>query len=296
MDRQIKAYIYAITAILLWSTVASAFKLTLRHTDYMHMLLGASAVSLVFLFGILIVQKKLYLLRTYSKKYYIVSAFLGFLNPFLYYIILFKAYSILTAQEALALNYTWPVMLVILSVPLLKQKVTLKSIFSLIISFTGVFVIATGGNIFGFRFTNPIGVVLALSSAVVWALFWIYNTRDTRDEVVRLFLNFLFGFVFILAVVLLFSTVIIPDTGGLIGVSYIGLFEMGITFVLWLKALRLSVTTARVSNFVYISPFFSLVFIHFFVGETITFSTVFGLVFITVGILAQHYKSGYRLE
>ena len=32
----------------------------------------------------------------------------GFLNPFLYYIILFKAYSLLPAQEALSLNYTWP--------------------------------------------------------------------------------------------------------------------------------------------------------------------------------------------
>ena len=140
MDKQIKAYIHAITAVLLWSTVASAFKLTLRHVDFLQMLCGASAVSLVFLFCVLLTRKKLYLLLTYSKKDYLSSAVLGFLNLFLYYVILFKAYSVLTAQEALTLNYTWPIMLVILSVPLLKQPVTVKSILALLISFTGVFV------------------------------------------------------------------------------------------------------------------------------------------------------------
>ena len=296
MDKQIKAYIHAITAVLLWSTVASAFKLTLRHVDFLQMLCGASAVSLVFLFCVLLTRKKLYLLLTYSKKDYLSSAVLGFLNLFLYYVILFKAYSVLTAQEALTLNYTWPIMLVILSVPLLKQPVTVKSILALLISFTGVFVIATGGNISEFRFTNPFGVALALSSAVVWALFWIYNVRDTRDEVAKLFLNFFSGFVFILVSTLLFSRVIMPDKGGFIGVMYVGLCEMGITFVLWLKALKLSRTTAQVSNFVYASPFLSLVFIHFIVGEEIVFSTVIGLVFIIAGILIQHINPNIRLE
>lgn len=291
MERQTKAYVLAITAVLLWSTAASAFKLTLRHVDFLEMLLGASFVSLAFLFGTVLVQKKLYLLRTYSGKNYLTSALLGFLNPFLYYVILFKAYSILTAQEALTLNYTWPVMLVILSIPLLKQPVILRVIFAFIISFTGIFVIATGGDITGFRFINPTGVALALSSAVVWALFWIYNVRDKRDESVKLFLNFVFGSVFILASVMLFSEVKMPETAGLTGVAYIGLFEMGLTFVLWLKALQLSRTTAQVSIFVYASPFLSLVFIHLVVGEKIAVSTVTGLVFIIAGILVQHVKS-----
>ena len=291
MEKQTKAYALAVTAVLFWSTAASAFKLTLRHVDFLEMLLGASLVSLAFLFGTVLVQKKLYLLRTYSGKDYFTSALLGFLNPFLYYVILFKAYSILTAQEALTLNYTWPVMLVILSIPLLKQPVTLRVIFAFIISFTGVFVIATGGDITGFRFTTPLGAALALSSAVVWALFWIYNVRDKRDESVKLFLNFVFGSVFILASVLLFSEVKNPGTAGLTGVAYIGLFEMGLTFVFWLKALQLSRTTAQVSIFVYASPFLSLVFIHLVVGEKIAVSTVTGLALIIAGILVQHVKS-----
>jgi drug/metabolite transporter (DMT)-like permease len=64
---------------------------------------------------------------------------------------------------------------------------------------------------------------------------------------------------------------------------------MGITFVLWLNALRFSSTTAKVSNLIYLSPFISLIIIHLTVGETILASTVAGLALIVSGILLQQY-------
>ena len=293
MKTQTKAYFYAISAVIFWSTVATAFKITLRHVNFLQMLTGASFIAVIVLFLIILGQKKLSLIAACTKKEYLSSALLGFLNPFLYYVILFKAYSLLTAQEAVTLNYTWPIMLVILSVPLLKQPITLRSALAVLISFIGVFIVATGGDITGFRFTNGFGVVLALSSAVVWALFWIYNVRDRRDEVVKLFMNFTFGFVFILPVMLLFSPAAFSKKAGLLGMTYIGLFEMGITFVLWLKALRLSQTTAQVSILIFASPFLSLVFIHFILGEEIMVSTMSGLAFIITGVMMQHFEHRY---
>lgn len=291
MEKQKQAYTYAIITVLIWATVASAFKISLGYLDSLQLLFYASVVSIVTLFIILLMQNKLALLRKCSKRDYLHSALLGFLNPFLYYVVLFQAYSLLPAQEALPLNYTWPIMLVLLSIPLLKQKIKFKSILAIVISFVGVFVISTQGNILDFRFTNATGALLALGSAVIWSLFWIYDTKDRRDEVVKLFLNFSFGFIFILISMLAFSKLIIPEVAGLIGVTYVGLFEMGITFVIWSKALKLSKTTAKVSNFIYLTPFLSIVLIHFLVGEEILFSTIIGLVFITAGIMLQKYKA-----
>lgn len=291
MEKQKQAYTYAIITVLIWATVASAFKISLGYLDSLQLLFYASVVSIVTLFIILLMQNKLALLRKCSKRDYLHSALLGFLNPFLYYVVLFQAYSLLPAQEALPLNYTWPIMLVLLSIPLLKQKIKFKSILAIVISFVGVFVISTQGNILDFRFTNATGALLALGSAVIWSLFWIYDTKDRRDEVVKLFLNFSFGFIFILISMLAFSKLIIPEVAGLIGVTYVGLFEMGITFVIWSKALKLSKTTAKVSNFIYLTPFLSIVLIHFVVGEEILFSTIIGLVFITAGIMLQKYKA-----
>jgi drug/metabolite transporter (DMT)-like permease len=215
------------------------------------------------------------------------SAFLGLLNPFLYYLVLFKAYSILTAQEALTLNFAWPIMLVLLSIRLLKQKIRLRSVLAVVISFAGVLVIATRGDILGFRFTSLSGVLLAVGSSVIWALFWIYNVKGRGDEIVKLFLNFAFGSCFIFLSMLLFSRASIPSFKGILGAAYIGLFEMGITFVVWLKALKLSKTTAYVASLVYLVPFLSIVMIHFVVGEEILFSTVVGLILIVAGIVLQ---------
>ncbi len=287
MEKQKQAYAYAVSAVLFWSTVASAFKVSLRYLDFLQLLFFSSVVSIIVLFLILLIQNKLNLLKGYSGKDYLHSVMLAFLNPFLYYLVLFKAYSLLPAQQAQPLNYTWAIMLVLLSIPLLKQKIGLASILAIFISYFGVFIISTRGDILEFSFTNRNGVLLALGSAVIWATFWIYNIKDKRDEVAKLFLNFSFGFIFILIAILLSSRMRVPNMAGLVGAIYVGLFEMGITFVLWLKALKFSKTTAQVSNLIYLSPFLSLVLIYLVVGEKILLSTIIGLVFIVAGIIIQ---------
>ncbi len=294
MNNQKKAYFYSIAAILLWSTIASAFKLTLRYLDFLQLILYATAVAIVILFSILLLQNKVTQIKQLSLKDYINSAFLGFLNPFLYYAVLLKAYTLLPAQEAGTLNYTWPVMLVLLSIPLLKQKIGFTSIFAIMVSFFGVVIVGTRGDLTSLKFNNPFGVSLAVSSSVVWALFWIFNMKDKRDDVVKLFINFVFGFFYLLIANVLFNKLVLPEIKGIIGIMYIGLFELGITYVLWLKALKYSETTAKVGNLIFLSPFLSLFFINIFVGEKILFSTVTGLVFIVGGILLQQYSQHFR--
>lgn len=291
MDNQKKAYLYAVAVVSIWSTVASAFKISLRYVDFLQLLFFASSVSLFILFIILVIQNKLSLFAKYSKRDYLRSALLGFLNPLFYYVVLFKAYSLLPAQQAVSLNYTWAIQIVLLSIPLLKQKIGFKNILAIVISYFGVVIIATGGNILALRFANLNGILLALCSAVIWALFWIYNVKDKRDEVTKLFLNFLFGFIFIFIYILFSEKLVIPKIPGFIGVVYVGIFEMGVTFVLWLKALKLSKTTAQVSNLIYLTPFLSLVVINITVGEKILISTIVGLIFIVTGIIIQQYST-----
>lgn len=287
MNHQKKAYIFALLAVALWSTVATAFEITLRYLDFLQMLLVASLVSLISLFLILIIQGKLSLLKEYTTGEYLKSALLGALNPCLYYIILFKAYDLLPAQEAQTLNYTWAIMVVILSIPLLGQKIKLRSFGAIFISFVGVIIIASKGDMSGMSFSDPIGVLLAVGSSVIWALFWIFNIRDKRDETAKLFLNFFFGFIFILVISLLFTDFPKFSSEALLSAGYVGLFEMGITFVFWLKAIKLSTSTAKVSSLIYLSPFMSLIFINFVLEEKIQSSTVVGLILIIGGIILQ---------
>jgi len=147
--------------------------------------------------------------------------------------------------------------------------------------------ICTRGDVLGMSFADPLGAGLALASTVIWALYWIFNTRDQMDPVLRLLLNFAFGSLYILPVAWLLTDPLAVNLPGLLGAAYVGVFEMGITFIFWLKALKLSRTTAQVGNLIYFSPFLSLIFIRVFVGETILPSTLIGLVLIILGNLVQ---------
>jgi drug/metabolite transporter (DMT)-like permease len=276
--------------VLLWSTVASAFKISLKYLDHLQLLFYAGIFSIIILTLILIVQGRWNILFSYSKHQYCRSVLFGFLNPFLYYMILFKAYDLLPAQEAQPLNYTWAITLAVLSIPLLKQKIGRYDLLGALVSYGGVVVISTQGRIAELQFTNAWGVALALGSTVIWALYWIYNTKDDRDPIAGLLLNFVFGFPFVLIVTLVFSDVRINHLYGLAGAAYVGFFEMGITFVFWLQALKYSVNTAKVGNLIFISPFISLIFIHYFVGEHIRPSTFIGLALIISGLFVQRLK------
>jgi len=290
MNQQRQAIFYGLGAVLLWSTVATAFKLALRYFSPIELLLYSGLFSTILLGSILRYQGKFHLAFQCSRQEYFLSIFLGLLSPFLYYLILFKAYDLLPAQQAQPLNYTWAITLSLLAVPLLKHKIGWQQWLALVISYCGVIVISTEGRLLSLQFTDPLGVILVLISTVVWALYWIFNTRDRRDPVVGLFVNFLCSFPFVLGYYLLTADLRLPSGMGLLGAVYVGMIEMGICFILWLMAMKLTDNTARISNLIFLSPFLSLIFIHFLLGEKILFATFIGLVLIILGLCCQRIK------
>ena len=286
-----KAYIFAFLSVILWSTVATAFKLALKHLSPIELILIATIVSLITFFVVILFQRKLKLLFQVSLIDMGKSAILGALNPFAYYLILFEAYRLLPAQVAQPLNMIWPITLALLSAPLLKQKITLRNLVAILISFIGVIFISSQGSFSGLSETNPTGAMLAIGSSIIWSLFWILSVLDKRDEMVKLFWNFAFGLAYLLITALIFTDFSFPNPKGIPAAVYIGLFELGITYILWMKAMHLSENNAKTANLIFLAPFLSLIFIHFILGETIFFTTFIGLAFIISGIWFQQKKA-----
>ncbi len=287
MTRQSRAYLFGISAVLLWSTVASAFKLSLRYLEPIQLLFYATIASLLVLFALLLRQGHLQRLLHTTRRDLVLCAALGLLNPCLYYWVLFKAYDLLPAQEAQPLNYTWAITLSILAVPLLKQRLRRLDLLAISVSYFGILVIATHGAPLALHFSNGYGVLLALGSTLIWSLFWIFNTRSRMEPVVGLFLNFLFALPVIALITGLTTGFGFDSVYGLYGAAYVGLFEMGVTFVLWLNALRLTNSTAKVANLIFLSPILSLFLIHVIVGEDIHWSSGVGLLLIIAGNALQ---------
>jgi len=292
MDQIRKSYLYALLAILFWSTVPTAFKISLGELEVLPMLTIATYTSTLVLLIFVLAGKKTDDIRKTTPRELVSSATLGLINPFIYYLILLKAYQLLPAQVAQPLNMIWPIILVFLSVPILGQKIEKKSFIALIISFVGVYIISSQGKLFSPGQANLTGVLLATGSSVFWAFYFILNVKDKRDEAVKLFLNFLFGSIYLTAA--MFITGKWQTDIALMGVAasvYVGIFEMGITFLFWLKALQMASTTDKVSNLVYLAPFLSLIFVHFILHEPVYYTTPAGLLLIISGILIQNRKS-----
>jgi uncharacterized membrane protein len=214
-----------------------------------------------------------------------------------YYLVLFKAYSLLPAQLAQPLKYGVAHCAYIAFGAAAGTKNWQVEHRRIVYKFCRSGFHLIPGRTCGFQNTSFTGVLLALGSSVFWSLYWILNVRDNRDGVVKLFLNFLFGLLFLTVVMYFFSDFRVQPGTGLYAAIYVGIFEVGITYVFWMKAMQLSTNNAKIGNMVFLTPFLSLIFIRFILNETLFITTFIGLAFIVAGIFVQQLdrkKSFYK--
>ena len=74
----------------------------------------------------------------------------------------------------------------------------------------------------------------------------------------------------------------------------VGLFEMGIPFVLWSRALKLSSSVARIGTLSFLVPFLSLFWVSLVLREPIAPSTLAGLACIVSGTFFQQRAANHR--
>ena len=286
MANQPRAIGLALITLLMWSTVATAFKLTLAHASVLQTLAIASVVSSLVLLILVALSGKGAALTDVFWDNWRFTLLAGLLNPVIYYLILFEAYDRLPAQLAQPINLTWTIVLSLMAGFFLKQQIRGFDYAAALISYTGVLVIVSQGDASQLLQADWIGVGLAIVSTLVWAGYWTLNIRDQREPLVGMCLNFVIAAPVVLVIWWVFDGAL-PPVAGIFGGVYIGLFEMSLAFVCWSLALKATDNAATISNLIFLSPFLSLQFIHFVLGETIHWTTYAGLITIIAGIVFQ---------
>ena len=286
-DTDRRAVKMGLGAVMLWSTVATAFSLSLEYLTPLQLVTLAAVVSWCFFAARLGSPARWASLRATSSKERITGLLMGWLNPGLYYLVLFAAYDQLPAQEAMAINYSWGITLALIAAPLLRQRLTPGALLAACISYSGIVVIATRGSPLSLDFAQPLGVGLALLSTLLWSLYWVINTRLSVDPEVNLFLNFSGALPLLLGLLWWSGTPLPIVWQGWAGGLYVGLFEMGIAFVLWMGAMKATTSTLRISSLIFLSPPLSLVLIWMIAGEPVQAYTLVGLILILFGLWLQ---------
>ena len=286
-DTDRRAVKMGLGAVMLWSTVATAFSLSLQYLTPLQLVTLATFFSWCFFAIRLSAPERWSALRVTSSKARATGLLVGWLNPGLYYLVLFAAYDRLPAQEAMAINYSWGITLALLAAPLLRQRLSLGALLAACISYSGIVVIATRGAPLSLEFAQPLGVGLALLSTLLWSLYWVINTRLSLDPEVNLFLNFSGALPLLLALLWWSDTPFPAFWQGWAGGLYVGLFEMGLAFVLWMGAMKATTSTLRISSLIFLSPPLSLVLIWVIAGEPVKATTLIGLMLILFGLWLQ---------
>lgn len=285
-----KSILLASVAVLSWSTVATAFKVALSYLTHFEMLLVASITSLVIFAIVLTVQHRWSVIVALPRQTWGYFALLGLLNPVAYYLVLFKSYDLLPAQIAQPVNYFWPIFLLVLLALFAKQRIPAKKYVGMFISLGGLILISSGGGQMGNLEISPFGLFLGLMSAVLWATYWMVNNRNSHkaDATIACFMSFLFGSIYLI-IGALFVGVNLNTLPGILSGMYVGAFEMGIPFICFGLAMRLTTNHALINQLCYLSPFLSLFFVSTILGEQIVFTTYIGLSLIVAGIVFNEY-------
>jgi len=218
---------------------------------------------------------------------------MGFIGVFLYTFFLFEALRYLKAQEAFILNYIWPIMVVIFSTIILKEKFTFRKFLGVTVSFFGVFIVLTQARA-NLNFSSLNGIAFAFGCAFSYGLFSVLGKKMNYDRYISMMFYYFFASIFSAVPTLIFSGVPPISITQLAGVVWLGVFANGVAFVFWFLALKHG-DTAKMSNVVFLTPFLSLVYIYFLLGEEILITSFLGLIFIVLGILIQYTgKDGDR--
>lgn len=287
MTRQTKAFLCAGLTVLAWSTVSTAFKLSLEAMTPMQLIFVSMLTSVLFL-GVALFcrspQKILRELRALTARQRLDALLLGVML-YCYYALLFMAYARLPAQITQPINNTWALMLALLAAWLLRQKLSSREFLFMLVAYAGVVVIATGGD-GKLGPLNPFGLVCVIASTLLYALYWIVNTRSGLPQTSGLFLCFLISAA-LAGLTLAVNGEGLPPASVLPPGIYVGLFELGIPFLLWGLALRLTDSVPRISTLPFLVPFLALFWISLILKEPIAPSTIAGLALIVGGTFMQ---------
>ncbi|MGL5259395.1 MAG: DMT family transporter [Lachnospiraceae bacterium] len=282
-------YTYALISVACWGILPTISSLLLNTIDTMHVVAYSSLFAACTLFIYNCITGKIKEIKKLSIKTIIRMVSIGLLGMFFYNILLLLGIERMAAQEAFVINYLWPACIIIFSCLILKEKMTLQKVAAITLSFLGIVIITTKGDVSNFSFGSFSGMLFCVSAAVCYGLYSVLNKRETFDKNISVMSAYGMTAIISFIVIIIKGEVQIPSVSITMGLLLSGIICNAIPYVTWAWALEKG-NTAIVSNLAYLTPFVSLVVTNIVLKEEITVYSIWGLLFIVSGIFIQMYK------
>jgi drug/metabolite transporter (DMT)-like permease len=284
----------ALITILIWGTTFISTKILLKDFNPVEILFLRFTMGLVALTVIYPHR-----LKIRDKKQELTFVFAGLCGVTLYYLLENIALTYSMASNVGVVVSIAPLFTAILAHIFLEdEKLKPNFIVGFLIAIIGISMISFNGA--AQLKINPIGDLLALLAAVVWAVYSIltrkistfgYNTIQTTRR------TFFYGLIFMLPALFVFGFYLEPkrlfDPVNLFNLLFLSLGASALCFVTWNLAVKL-LGVVKTSIYIYAVPVVTVVSSVTILKEKITAVTLLGTVMTLVGLLISSLKFQQR--
>ena len=295
-NKSVNGHMSAFITIIIWGTTFISTKVLLTDFTPIEILFIRFALGLA---ALIIISPKLFKFKSLKEELTFAGA--GLSGICLYYLLENIALTHTMASNVGVIISTAPFFTAILSHIFIKSDEKLKRDFFIGfgIAMIGICLISFNGTT---TLLNPIGDILALIAAFVWAIYSLltkkissfgYNTIYTTRRI------FTYGILFMLPLIFIFDFKLnineVLETKNILNLLYLGLGASALCFVTWNYAVK-SLGAIKTSVYIYLVPVITVLTSAVFLKERVSIISAIGTVFTLIGLLVSESKINRKKE
>ncbi|SHJ06193.1 Threonine/homoserine efflux transporter RhtA [Clostridium cavendishii DSM 21758] len=270
-----KAIIYLITASILWSTGGLFIKLV----DWNPIAIAGARSGIATLVMLIYLKKPIKKLE--KTKLFGACSYTALLICFV------TANKLTTSANAILLQFTAPVWILLFSRLFLNEKIKKYDLITILIVMLGMLLFFIGDLKSG----NMLGNFIAILSGIAMATFIIFLKLNAEDSPIQITL---IGNILTFTIAIPFFFLSVPNIKSVIGLLILGIFQLGISYIFYTSAIKY-VSTVEAILIPILEPLLNPIWVFLFTGETPSYWAFLGGTIVITSIVVRDFYTQKKL-
>lgn len=295
-QRYLIGHIFAIVTVFIWGTTFISTKLLLQDFSAIEVLFIRSFICIITLMAIY--PKRL---KITDRKQEFYFAFAGLSGITLYHLLENIALTYTLASNVGVIIPIAPFFTAILARFFVKnEKLRTQFFIGFVVAISGIILISFNGS--QNLHLNPLGDILAVAAAILWAFYSIltkkistfgYNPIQSTRRI------FCYGLLFMLPAMafmgfdIQLSNLIKPTN--LFNILYLGFGASALCFVMWSVSVKI-LGAVKLSAYIYLIPVITVVTSVLVLGEKVTLYSTIGVILTLTGLVISEFTFNKKKE
>lgn len=269
----------ALLCVILWSMIAVVAKTGQSGLDFYQFLFLSNVISLLAVGAACLMAGRHVgrILRPGWRGIYL-PGILGILDC-LFYLALYRGYARSNGVIVLVAQYSWPLIIVLLSSLRDAQWPGRVKILGLAVGSFAFLIAVTKGHLTSLDISDPLSILIVLAGSFCFALMSTLSKNFVSDPFVGTFWLFFASMIGSLILMMSFSQLPHPADVRVIPVLANGVFINGVSYILWVLACARG-DASETAALIFLSPILSAIWLVMFFGEV--FVPAYGVALILV--------------